>query len=186
MWTLLSESPCFPWDSEKQRSSLQPWVQPAAVSRWSRNYSCQVERWILTSLPVVTNNADKNPSLRTRSIHAHHITSISYIIFYAEMDAMKAAFPNSIPQSFCFQMALTYQFFDLGADIFRLNFSHGEHKQKADLVNIIRDVEKKYNHPIAIMADLQVSRFILLSSVFFCPYFDHDIPTKHHTYLYPL
>jgi Pyruvate kinase, barrel domain len=44
----------------------------------------------------------------------------------------------------------------LGADIFRLNFSHGEHQQKADLVKIIRDIEKKYDHPIAILADLQV------------------------------
>ena len=45
---------------------------------------------------------------------------------------------------------------ELGADIFRLNFSHGEHKQKADLVDIIRAIEKKYDHPIAILADLQV------------------------------
>lgn len=44
----------------------------------------------------------------------------------------------------------------IGADIFRLNFSHGEHQQKADLVDIIRAVETKYNHPIAILADLQV------------------------------
>lgn len=44
-----------------------------------------------------------------------------------------------------------------GADIFRLNFSHGEHSEKARLVQIIRDIEKKYNHPITILADLQVS-----------------------------
>lgn len=42
-----------------------------------------------------------------------------------------------------------------GADIFRLNFSHGEHAEKAKLVEKIRSVEKKYNHPIAILADLQ-------------------------------
>ena len=75
-------------------------------------------------------------------------------------------------------MALIYQLFDLGADIFHLNFSHGEHKQKADLVNTIREVEKKYNHPIAIMADLQVRHFILVGSVFFCSCFDHD-PFDH-------
>lgn len=46
----------------------------------------------------------------------------------------------------------------IGADIFRLNFSHGEHQQKADLVKIIRAIEKKYDHPIAILADLQVSK----------------------------
>ena len=46
-----------------------------------------------------------------------------------------------------------------GADIFRLNFSHGEHQQKADMVKIIRAIEKKYDHPIAILADLQVSNW---------------------------
>ena len=43
-----------------------------------------------------------------------------------------------------------------GADIFRLNFSHGEHSEKAKLVEIIRAVEAKYKRPIAILADLQV------------------------------
>lgn len=42
-----------------------------------------------------------------------------------------------------------------GADVFRLNFSHGQHSEKAALVDIIRSIEKKYNHPIAILADLQ-------------------------------
>jgi hypothetical protein len=43
-----------------------------------------------------------------------------------------------------------------GADSFRLNFSHGEHAEKARLVGLIRAIEKKYDHPIAILADLQV------------------------------
>lgn len=42
-----------------------------------------------------------------------------------------------------------------GADVFRLNFSHGEHAQKKELVDIIRQVEAKYEHPIAILGDLQ-------------------------------
>ena len=42
-----------------------------------------------------------------------------------------------------------------GTDIFRINFSHGEHSEKAKLVNFIRDIETKYEHPIAILADLQ-------------------------------
>jgi pyruvate kinase len=57
------------------------------------------------------------------------------------------------PASSSFEMI--EKLFLSGADIFRLNFSHGEHKQKADLVDIIRAVEKKYDHPIAILADLQ-------------------------------
>ena len=43
-----------------------------------------------------------------------------------------------------------------GADVFRLNFSHGEHQEKANIVKLIRAVEAKYNHPIAILGDLQV------------------------------
>ena len=58
------------------------------------------------------------------------------------------------PASSSFEMI--EKLFLSGADIFRLNFSHGEYAQKSDLVKIIRDIEKKYNHPIAILADLQV------------------------------
>jgi len=42
-----------------------------------------------------------------------------------------------------------------GADVFRLNFSHGEHAQKKELLDIIRAVERKHDHPIAILGDLQ-------------------------------
>ncbi|CAM9953907.1 unnamed protein product [Ectocarpus fasciculatus] len=42
-----------------------------------------------------------------------------------------------------------------GVDVFRLNFSHGDHDQKAELVSIIRVIETKYKHPICILADLQ-------------------------------
>mmetsp|Transcript_24558 Transcript_24558/g.49774 ORF Transcript_24558/g.49774 Transcript_24558/m.49774 type:complete len:596 (-) Transcript_24558:207-1994(-) len=42
-----------------------------------------------------------------------------------------------------------------GADIFRLNFSHGSQEQKKELLMHIREVEEKYSHPIAILGDLQ-------------------------------
>ncbi len=45
--------------------------------------------------------------------------------------------------------------FEAGADVFRLNFSHGmpdDHRQR---VQQLRALEKKYNHPIAILMDLQ-------------------------------
>ncbi|HEY4169335.1 MAG TPA: pyruvate kinase [Reyranella sp.] len=45
--------------------------------------------------------------------------------------------------------------FEAGADVFRLNFSHGtpeDHKQRVDL---LRAMEKQYKHPIAILMDLQ-------------------------------
>jgi hypothetical protein len=57
------------------------------------------------------------------------------------------------PASSSFEMIETL--FLAGADVFRLNFSHGEHPQKKELLDIIRSVEKKYDHPIAILGDLQ-------------------------------
>ena len=44
--------------------------------------------------------------------------------------------------------------FEAGADVFRLNFSHGtqdDHRQRVDL---LRALEKEYKHPIAILMDL--------------------------------
>jgi pyruvate kinase len=42
-----------------------------------------------------------------------------------------------------------------GADVFRLNFSHGSQEQKLELLLTIREVEEKYSHPICILGDLQ-------------------------------
>eukprot|EP00526_Cylindrotheca_closterium_P028621 CAMPEP_0113633844 /NCGR_PEP_ID=MMETSP0017_2-20120614/17618_1 /TAXON_ID=2856 /ORGANISM="Cylindrotheca closterium" /LENGTH=578 /DNA_ID=CAMNT_0000544509 /DNA_START=104 /DNA_END=1840 /DNA_ORIENTATION=- /assembly_acc=CAM_ASM_000147 len=42
-----------------------------------------------------------------------------------------------------------------GADVFRLNFSHGSQEQKKELLMTIREIERKYSHPIGILGDLQ-------------------------------
>jgi len=42
-----------------------------------------------------------------------------------------------------------------GLDVARLNFSHGSHEQKADLIRMVRAVSKSENKPICILADLQ-------------------------------
>ena len=42
-----------------------------------------------------------------------------------------------------------------GADVFRLNFSHGTHDDHAKLFAIIRDLERQVGHPIGILADVQ-------------------------------
>mmetsp|Transcript_918 Transcript_918/g.836 ORF Transcript_918/g.836 Transcript_918/m.836 type:complete len:601 (-) Transcript_918:206-2008(-) len=42
-----------------------------------------------------------------------------------------------------------------GADVFRLNFSHGSQEQKQELLTLIREIEEKYSHPIAVLGDLQ-------------------------------
>ena len=42
-----------------------------------------------------------------------------------------------------------------GADVFRLNFSHGSHDDHAQRFAIIRDLERQVGHPIGILADVQ-------------------------------
>src|SRR6056297_3370461 len=44
---------------------------------------------------------------------------------------------------------------EAGADVFRLNMSHGEHSEIAERHRIIRQIEEDRNSPIAILADLQ-------------------------------
>ncbi|MDO9708358.1 pyruvate kinase [Paracraurococcus lichenis] len=42
-----------------------------------------------------------------------------------------------------------------GADVFRLNFSHGSHADHAERIGIIRAIEEKVGRPIGILADVQ-------------------------------
>ncbi|MCB2097885.1 MAG: pyruvate kinase, partial [Parvularculaceae bacterium] len=42
-----------------------------------------------------------------------------------------------------------------GVDIFRLNFSHGEHEKTARVMEAIREISAKADTPIAVFADLQ-------------------------------
>ena len=45
--------------------------------------------------------------------------------------------------------------FDAGADVFRLNFSHGTHADHQARMGIIREIEQDVGRPIAVLADLQ-------------------------------
>ncbi|HHI70626.1 MAG TPA: pyruvate kinase, partial [Rhodobacteraceae bacterium] len=45
--------------------------------------------------------------------------------------------------------------FEAGADVFRLNMSHGKHDEIRERHKIIRKIEKDLDRPIAILADLQ-------------------------------
>ncbi len=49
--------------------------------------------------------------------------------------------------------------FNAGADVFRLNFSHGTHEDHKERFNAIRELEKKYDRPIGIIADMQGPKF---------------------------
>ena len=45
--------------------------------------------------------------------------------------------------------------FKAGADVFRLNFSHGTHEEHAQRFHVIRRLEDEYGHPLGVLADLQ-------------------------------
>ena len=45
--------------------------------------------------------------------------------------------------------------FEAGADVFRLNFSHGTQDDHRQRVELLRSMEKEYKRPIAILMDLQ-------------------------------
>ena len=45
--------------------------------------------------------------------------------------------------------------FQAGADVFRLNFSHGSHEDHAARIALIRELEERFEHPIGILADVQ-------------------------------
>ncbi len=47
------------------------------------------------------------------------------------------------------------ELFETGVDVFRLNFSHGTAADHAAVADIIRGIEKEYNRPIGILADMQ-------------------------------
>jgi len=45
--------------------------------------------------------------------------------------------------------------FVAGADVFRFNFSHGDHADHAARMKIVRDLEEAYGRPIGVLADMQ-------------------------------
>ena len=45
--------------------------------------------------------------------------------------------------------------FRAGADAFRINLSHGDHKTHAKTIKAVRALEKEFNRPIAVLCDLQ-------------------------------
>jgi pyruvate kinase len=47
------------------------------------------------------------------------------------------------------------QLLHAGADVFRLNFSHGSHEDHGKNIDLIRALEAKTKHPIGILADVQ-------------------------------
>ncbi len=51
--------------------------------------------------------------------------------------------------------AMIRKLFEAGADVFRLNFSHGTHDDHRARLAVIRELEKDVGHPIGVIGDLQ-------------------------------
>lgn len=51
--------------------------------------------------------------------------------------------------------ATIQKLFEAGADVFRLNFSHGTHEDHKERYDIVRDIERDTGRPISVLADLQ-------------------------------
>ena len=47
------------------------------------------------------------------------------------------------------------ELFVAGADVFRLNFSHGAYAEHKARMNAVRAIEAKYGRPVSVLADLQ-------------------------------
>lgn len=47
------------------------------------------------------------------------------------------------------------ELFEAGVDVFRLNFSHGSHEDHAKNVETARKLEKEFDRPVALLADMQ-------------------------------
>src|SRR5262249_58364266 len=52
-------------------------------------------------------------------------------------------------------LAVVPRLFQAGADVFRLNFSHGTHDDHASRFAMIRQLEERFDRPIGILADVQ-------------------------------
>jgi len=92
--------------------------------------------------------------------------------------------------------AVIEQLFLKGVDIFRLNYSHGNHEIHANNIAIIRALEQKHSRPIAILQDLQgpklrIGRFesgpiILKNGDSFSLAQSHDLGNQHQiSFPYP-
>ena len=55
----------------------------------------------------------------------------------------------------CSTLPVFRQLVHAGLDVARLNFSHGSHEQKAELIRMVRQVAREEGKPICILADLQ-------------------------------
>jgi len=107
-----------------------------------------------TALSSTTAEPETTVDVVTPAAPAQQATSVAAIPKFAQRWRKRTKQLATLgPASSTLEMIETL--FLAGADIFRLNFSHGSQEQKKELLMMIREVEEKYSHPIAVLGDLQ-------------------------------
>ena len=107
-----------------------------------------------TALSSTTAEPETTVDVVTPAAPAQQATSVAAIPKFAQRWRKRTKQLATLgPASDSLEMIETL--FLAGADIFRLNFSHGSQEQKKELLMMIREVEEKYSHPIAVLGDLQ-------------------------------
>ncbi|HEY6375863.1 MAG TPA: pyruvate kinase [Edaphobacter sp.] len=81
-------------------------------------------------------------------------TSVNNAPFAASERARRAKIVGTLGPA-CSSIEVFRQLVRAGLDVARLNFSHGSHAQKAELIRMVRQVAKEERKPICILADLQ-------------------------------
>jgi pyruvate kinase len=122
-------------------------ISPAAVSQWQRVPAERVGE-IATLLGVAPE--ELRPDLHS-AVAAKPIRSGPRIPLRRRRRTKIIATLG--PASSSFEMI--ERLHRAGADVFRLNFSHGTHADHAERITIIRAVEEKVGRPIGILADVQ-------------------------------
>ena len=123
------------------------------------SFSPSIARSLKTSTPsaLASTTADSATDVVTSdppSVPLEQSTSVAAVPKFAQRWRKRTKQLATLgPASSTFEMIETL--FLAGADIFRLNFSHGSQEQKKELLTMIREVEEKYSHPIAVLGDLQ-------------------------------
>ena len=111
-------------------------------------------RRLMYSPSAIASTITDDVAATTKSIPLEQQTSVAQVPKIAQRWRKRTKQLATLgPASSSLEMIETL--FLAGADIFRLNFSHGSQEQKKELLTIIREVEEKYSHPIAVLGDLQ-------------------------------
>lgn len=96
--------------------------------------------------------AKRNPAKRPMNTS---LKSTSHDAPFAGLERTRRAKIVATLGPSCSSIEVFRQLVRAGLDVARLNFSHGTHAQKAELIRMVRQVSKEEGKPICILADLQ-------------------------------